>query len=309
MQEFKNSDVVYEDAVIKFHHFHGARSKGPVLVNPPHAGRHGDVTQNLIDRLRLAGSDTYAAELKSATSRTANTSVSDLVNNIYNCIDIIGNPVDLLGVCQGGWVSTIATAQRQDLVKRLALFAAPINTQTGENNGIEEYCANINMTYHKEIVRLHGGVQPGYMQWLSFAVANPVPVFMGRWVKLYNLCVEQDTVGIKKWVSNNGWYDSPQDLAGAWFLDALENHFAKNKLFKGEWVINGKTVNLADITCDIFVYSGEDDDITHPEQSRTILDVVSSKHKSYTCFEEAGHTYVFTGEECVDKALTDMGLV
>lgn len=306
MQKFHNNDVIYEDNIIKLHHFHGERNKSSAFIVPPHAGRHGNIVQNLADALRKDGRDTYAYELKDANYTNCHTSIGDLVNELDICMGVIDKDVDMLGVCQGGWLSSIYTAQHSSRVNRLALFAAPINTQTGEKNSIEEYCKTINMPYHQMIVNMNLGIQPGYMQWLAFAISNPLPVFMQRYFDLYNSFIDNDIKAVNKWIKNNSWYDSPINLAGTWFLDALENHFAKNKLFRGEWVINGRIVDLSKINCDIFVYSGEDDDITHPEQAMAILDVVSSKNKSYTCFEGAGHTAVFVRPACIKRAMNDL---
>jgi poly(3-hydroxybutyrate) depolymerase len=308
MQEFKRSDIIFENNIIKLHHFHGPRNKNSVFVVPPHAGRHGNVVQNMVDALSADGRDTYAYELKGADFTNCNTSIGGLVNELNTCMNIIDNPVDMLGICQGGWLSSgyAASSLNQGRVKRLSLFAAPINTQTGEDNAIEDYCKEINIPLHKMIVAMHGGIQPGYMQWMAFAIANPLPVFMSRYFDLYNAIMANDIKAVEKWFKNNGWYDSPVDLAGDWFLDALENHFVKNKLFNGEWIINGETINLKNIDCDISVYSGADDDITHPEQARAVLDVVSSKNKRYTCFEGAGHTAVFVRPACIAKAMSDL---
>lgn len=308
MQKFERSDVIYENPVIALHHFHGTRDKGSVFIVPPHAGRHGNVVQNLADTLSGACFDTYAMELKAANKANCNTSIGGLVNGVDTCVNLIGKLVDMLGVCQGGWLSSIyaASSLNQDRVKRLALFAAPINCKTGVKNSSEEYCKAINLDAHQFMIDLNGGIQDGWWQWLSFTAANPKPMLYDRYVELFNLWVSCDFDGIAKWVKVNLWLDSPQDLAGVWFMEAMRYHFTNNDLYEGRLIVNGETVNLKNITCPLYVYSGADDTVTHPQQASDILKIVSSKKKKHTCFEGAGHTAVFTRPLCIQQVMADM---
>jgi poly(3-hydroxyalkanoate) synthetase len=67
-----------------------------------------------------------------------------------------------------------------------------------------------------------------------------------------------------------------------------------NELYEGTWDLgDGIIPSLGDITCPVSVYAGADDEITHPEQARGILDKISSDEKRFTIFEKSGHTAVF----------------
>lgn len=299
-QEFKNSTVVYEDDCIKLHQF-SACVGTPAFVVPPHAGRHGNITQNLIDRLVSHGKTVYAYELLPATWATGKLDVAGLVKKLVHCMSLTGQRVDLLGVCQGGWLSANLTSLYPGLVNRLALFCAPINLRTGEDNGIEKYCENASMAYHRLIVGMSGGIQPGIMQWMAFAIANPIPVFYTRHAKRYQYKLEGNTKALAKWDKENGWYDWFIDLHGGWFLEAMENHFIGNKLWDGTWRLSdGREPSLHDIECPLFVYAGGDDDITHPKQALDIVKRVSSTEIHTHTFEGAGHTAVFVRPACID---------
>ena len=307
--KFERNVVLYEDDIIVLHGFLKGSLGRPVLVIPPHAGRHGNITQNLIDSLSNLR-QTYAIELKPALPDNERVDVSRLVEKIAGCVKIIKQQndfrtIDLAGACMGGWLSTIYTSLYQENINRLALFASPINTKTGKKNSIEDYCKIINLDFHRMIVKMNNGIQPGYMQWCAFAISNPIPVFLGRYVDLYNHIADGDLPKVKRWIKNNAWYDQPIDLDGTWFLEALEKHFVNNELYDGTWEICGKKVTLANITCPVFVYTGKNDEITHSEQGRAILDKVSSTEKHYTDFPDAGHTAVFVRGSCIDKFIDD----
>lgn len=305
-QVFKNNEVVIETPVYKLNRFNVGVGM-PVLVIPPHAGRHGNIAQRLINKLVSENRTVYAYELLSANQKTKNTSIDDLVNAVSDCQKYIGETVDLIGLCQGGWLSALYTALNQDKVNRLFCFATPINTKTGQKNAIEKYM-NSNpflMMYHEWLVCMNNGIQTGALQWLSFAMANPNYVFVERWQKLQGLIYSNDQDGIAKWRKNNDWYDTPQDLAGVWFLQALKHLFYNNDLYEGRWVVCGKYVNLNKITCECFLYAGDDDDITHPQQMFDMAKRVGTKNVKCTLFKNAGHTKVFVGTDELNQFIED----
>jgi poly(3-hydroxyalkanoate) synthetase len=310
-QQFKNSTILYADDCIKLHK-HVTQGTGKVvLLIPPHAGRHGNIAQNMLDALAAEGLRVYWYELLPATMQTCTMSVYGLVQKIKLCMDMVLNDthvdfVDLLGICQGGWLSAIYTALYPETVSRLALFASPINLKTGTDNGIEKYCKTASMAWHRMVVDIHGGYQPGYMQWLAFALANPIPVFCTRYQKRLIYMMNDDKVALAKLDRDDAWYDYFIDLHGTWFLEAMEHHFIGNKLYEGTWDLgNGIIPKLSNIACPISVYAGADDDITHPEQARGVLDKVSSKDKRFAIFEGAGHTKVFAGGKCIRQFIDD----
>ena len=300
---FKNNVVVYQDTCIKLHKHTTQGTGKAVFVVPPHAGRHGNIAQRMIDSLAAEGLRVYWYELLPATPKTGKLSVLGLVQKLRKCIEMIGEEtVDIAGICQGGWLSAIYTSLYPESVSRLALLASPINTKTGEDNSIEEYCKTASMSYHKLVVSLSGGIQPGFMQWLAFALANPTPVFYTRHYDRFRYIMNDDKKALAKLDRDDKWYDHYIDLHGTWFLEAMEHHFIGNKLYEGTWDLGGVVPNLENITCPVAVYAGGDDEITHPEQARGILDKVPGE---FTIFEGAGHTAVFVRESCIQQFIKD----
>lgn len=305
-----NEEILRNDVYVLHRIVSDVESEGlPVFVIPPHAGRHGSIAQRMADTCAATGRPTYTVELLPAKQRTKTTGVQNLVGMIYDCQTIINeahgtDKIDLVCLCQGAWLGAIYTAKHQDRVNRYANFAGPINTKTGQDNIIEKYCSTINMAYHRALIAMNGGIQPGMMQWLSFAMVNPVQVYWERWANLGYAMLRNDEKEIAKHNRNNAWYDYTIDLAGNWFLDCLKNHFRDNRLFNGTWVVGDGAVNLANITCEVFLYAGEDDEITHPQQVSDMANKVSGKCH-FTLFSKAGHTKVFVGTAELQQFVKD----
>jgi len=272
----------------------------PVFVVPPTAGRHPNISQPLIDKCIAQGRSVYTFELKEATHATRSTSVSNLITGLDTCIRWVGEPVDLVGICQGGWLSAMCAALFPENTNRLALFAAPIDTRTGESNGIENYMEKRGIIdIHKKIVEINEGLQKGFLQWTAFSATDPFYNYFGQWIDLWLATWGGDAADLVKQKRNLDWNMGYQDIAGTWFLDVLENHFLKNKLYTGQWKFEDRVINLKNITCPIFLYAGGADKITHQKQLFNITKKIGTRpadtHK--TLFAGAGHTKCFCGRE------------
>ncbi|MDQ0198319.1 poly(3-hydroxyalkanoate) synthetase [Neobacillus ginsengisoli] len=101
----------------------------------------------------------------------------------------------------------------------------------------------------------------------------------------------------------NKWTLDQVPFAGEACRQIANELFKENKLVKGELMIGNKKADLKNIKANLFVVSGSRDNLVLEEQSKPIMDLVSSKDKTYITVE-AGHvglalTGVFAG--IVDK--------
>ena len=223
-------------------------------------------------------------------------------------INIISNPVDLICVCQGAWLGAAYTSLHQDKVLRYVNFAGPINTQTGQFNLIENYMKIPGIVlFHKWIVELNQGIQKGSLQHTAFAMTNPYMNYMGLYGNLFAATFAHDTKKIIKAERDLSWNIDFQDLHGTWFTQCLQHHFYKNELYEGTWQIGEYIANLANITCPIYLYSGEDDDITHTQQVHDMAKKVSTHINQIIkrCFKKSGHTAVFCRKKNIQQFIKD----
>ena len=306
IDQYPEAEEVYCDEFYNLYRSLKGGSGVPTFIIPPFAGRKGRVVLPLIKKCEKTGRPVWWYELKSATQATKNLDVAGLISILRQSTDIITNccstdKIDVVGTCQGGWLAALFTSFYPERVRKLAAFVAPINLKTGQKNAIESYCETISLPAHKMLVDLNSGIQPGLAQWLAFASMAPMQVFYGRYLDLLGHVVNDRPAGIEKWGVNEGWYDDPNDLAGVWFLDVLENHFAKNRLYDGTWNIGGQVADLGNITCPVYVFAGGKDDITSTKQALDLLKKVGSVEKHGVIFPEAGHTRAFTGAAELDE--------
>lgn len=304
MQKWEiENKTIHETPVFKLRQF-SSGDQTPVFVVPPHAGRHGSVAANMVKKcLEQSNTPVYTFELLSATQDTKNTSLSDFVNSIKTCVELMDTPIKLVGLCQAGVPCVSLTALYPELISKLAIHAAPLNPHADPENRITKACNESTWPLFKAIVEVNGGIQPGWVQWMNFALGSPYEVFFQRHFDEFLTIMDGATEKIKKMRRNRNWYDSPQDLAGVWYLEVVRDLFIRNKLIKNKLVINNRVVNLKDIICDVHLFAGMDDDITSPSQILIHKDLFGGDAYHYR-FSDCGHTKVFTGKEeleCFDR--------
>ena len=105
----------------------------PVLVVAPfslHDAELADLApgHSPIESLLANGChDLFLAQWKSATAKTRLNTIDSQFATLNVVVDEIGPPVDLIGLCQGGWLSLAYAARFPNKVRRLVLVGAPID--------------------------------------------------------------------------------------------------------------------------------------------------------------------------------------
>jgi len=277
----------------------GRLQKKCVILFPPHAGRHPNVTNNLIRTCQEEGYDVYVFELLAATLETKNANLKNLVEFGTDCYAFPDQKKILMGVCQGLWLSNLVADKLVDIqdppVAQFG-FAGPVDFSAG-NGHIKKTCQKIPLGYLESIVTMNGGFQLGYSQWWNFTLGNPKAVFYDDYVKLWNLINEDKD--ITDWRNNHDWFWSPQDLAGPWFLEA-KKWFTLEKPFP---------VDFSRFTWPLFLYAGKEDEITPPEQTFAMAKMVGSRFVKEYIFENCGHTATFCKREPMQKVKENLRLI
>jgi hypothetical protein len=99
---------------------YGKPSGIPTLVDAPHAGHTAMIAdyhkgQSLIETLLANGIDHVAlTDWKSATADMKDLEIDNYLAEIVVAIDDLGGRVNLVGLCQGGWVSAMIAARFPD---------------------------------------------------------------------------------------------------------------------------------------------------------------------------------------------------
>ena len=200
---------------------------------------------------------------KSATEDMKDLEIDNYLAEVIVAIDELGGRVNLVGLCQGGWVSAMIAARFPDKVNALVLAGAPIDTDAG-NGPIKRMVHESPISFYEELVELGGGLMKGKFMLQGWKNMHPEQHYIQDHIDLYEHI--NDPTYLEKEETFESWYENPIDLPGRWYLQVIKQLFKENRLAKGEFVALGRKLNLRDITCPAYLLAGASDDITTPEQ-------------------------------------------
>lgn len=247
----------------------GGSQNIPVIIDAPYAGHSATISdfssdQSLVRTLRKNGLNrVYVTDWKSATDSMKSFSIDNYLQNLDKAVDTLGGKVHLIGICQGGWMSAAYAARFPGKVCTLTLAGAPIDTDAGDG-AVKKLAHSLPMSLYEELVKAGNGRLLGNVMLASWKSMNPSDQYIKKYVELFEHIEDQDY--LKRAEQFARWYESPLDLPGVYYLQAVEWLFKENRLAKGEFVALGKKISLKDITIPVYMLAGGDDDITPAEQ-------------------------------------------
>ncbi len=248
--------------------------------------------RSYIRNLLAQGLDLYIIDWGYATDADRYLTLDDYVNGYINsCVNHIRKEagvekVSLMGVCQGGTMCTMYAALHPEKVKNLVTMVTPIEFST--NDGLLfKWARNIDID---KVVDTHGTV-PGEFLNSAFSMLKP----MMKAAKVQNaMGVMDDPDKLMNYLRMERWINDSPNQAGEAFRQFIKDLYQNNKLVKGELELDGKRVDLKNITCPLMNIYAEQDHLVPPASSIPLADYVGSKDKETYKFP-GGHIGVFVG--------------
>lgn len=271
----------------------------PTLVDAPHAGHTATIAdfapgQSLVQTLLDHGIGHVAlTDWKSATSDMKDLDIDNYLADLLVAVDDLGGRVNLVGLCQGGWLSAMLAARFPEKVNALVLAGTPVDTDAGDGP-IKRMAHATPLSFYEDLVQAGGGLMRGRFMLQGWKGMHPDEHYFKEHLDLYEHI--DDPAYVAKREVFERWYENPIDLPGRWYLQAIEHLFKNNDLAHGRFVGLGRTLSLRSITCPAYLLAGAADDITTPEQvlaARGLLGTPSEKIVEQTV--PGGHIGLFMG--------------
>ncbi len=250
--------------------------------------------------LMAGGLRRVRTDWKSATIETRDLEIDNYLADMVVAIDDLGGRVNLVGLCQGGWVTAMIAARFPEKVNTLVLAGAPIDTDAGKGP-IKRLAHKLPLSFYEELVELGGGLMRGKFMLAGWKAMHPEVHYLKNFVDLYENV--EDPAFLKKRDEFARWYEHPLDLPGRWYLQAIKQIFKDNEFCKGEFKALGRKIGLHDITCPAYLLAGEGDDIT-PYQQVFEADkrLGTAKDKIVKKLVPGGHIGLFMGKKTLAEA-------
>lgn len=239
------------------------------LVVAPYAGHTATIAdyhagQSLVQTLIAAGHRrVLVTDWKSATQQMKDYDIDNYLAELNVCVDDLGARVNLVGLCQGGWLSAMYAARYPAKLATLVLAGAPIDTHAG-NGPLKQMVDELPETFYDELVEAGGGLMRGRFMLEGWKNMHPQAQYVQKYLQLYEHV--DDPKYLRRTEDFERWFENPIDLPGRWYLQAVRELFRENRLARGEFVGLGRRLSLRDIRCPLYLLAGDADDITPREQ-------------------------------------------
>jgi poly(3-hydroxybutyrate) depolymerase len=262
-----HNDVVLELAAMRLRDFTREREGAAALICAPFALHGATIVDfapghSLVAALLESGVNRLlVTEWRSATPEMRYWQIDDYLAQLNVTVDTVGDRVDLIGLCQGGWMALIYAARFPEKVRKLVLAGAPIDIAAGRSK-LSELANNTPMAFFNELVERGDGRVLG--QDLLQLWAPPI-----ERDEIQRILQETDAFGTtprRLEQRFRDWYAWTVDLPGKYYLQVVDELFRENRLARREFVALGRRIDFAAVQCPVFLLAAKDDEIVAVDQ-------------------------------------------
>jgi poly(3-hydroxyalkanoate) synthetase len=255
--------VALELATLRLRDFSRRQAGHPVLICAPYALHRALVADfapghSIVASLQSSGLDRlYVTDWRSAAPDMRFLSIDNYLAELNVAIDQIGPPIDLVGLCQGGWLALIYAARFPEKVRRLVLVGAPVDVSV--ESELSRMVAGASQRAFEGLVDSGGGLVRGDHMLRFWSLPPDAEVVLQR-----SLSSEPAGELLDRF---ERWYDQTLDLPGTYYLQIVNWIFRENRLAKASFVALGQEVHLADLKTPVFLLAGADDEVVPAAQA------------------------------------------
>ena len=273
------SKIALELNTVRLRDFSLVGSGVPTLLCTPQA-LHGAVVadlavgHSLVAALRDAGIERlFMADWRSASAGMRFLGIDDYLAALNVLVDHLGGLVDLIGLCQGGWLSLAYAGRFPAKVRKLVMVGAPVDI-AARQSGLSA------MAEATPLRMFQGLVDSGNGRVIGRNVAR----FWGtETVEPDNIRESLQTLApagspeftrleaiFKKW---NAW---TIDVPGTYYLEVIEKLYKRNELASGNFVALGQRIELSRLRLPMYLLAGSVDEVVAPEQLLAVQRLVGT---------------------------------
>lgn len=299
-------EIVYQEDRVKLKHY---KPSGPARLGKPllmvyalinretmldlQPGR--SVVQTLLDN----GIEIYMIDWGYPTRKDRFLTIDDHVNGYMdNIVDFILErheipDLNLMGICMGGTFSVMYAALHPEKVHSLITTVTPTNFDTKQGL-LHVWMKKMDID---RIIDAYGNMSGDALNAI-FLLLNPARLMIDKYVGFAENMDKKEFVEnfirMEKWI-----FDSP-DVPGETFRQFVKDCYQKNLLIKNEMELDGKRVDLRNLTMPVLNFYGKYDHLVPPESCEVLTSAVTSDDTEDVCLE-TGHIGIYVSSRCQQK--------
>ena len=275
----------------------GISTQPPLLICAPYALHGAIITDfapghSLVQALQKGGVNRiYVPDWRSAAPDMRYLSIDNYLADLNVAIDEIGAPVDLVGLCQGGWLSLVYAARFPGKVRRLVLAGAPVDVSTPSE--LSKMVAALPQQAFEQMVQQGDGIVSGEHMLRFWSIPfsqQDVEAALQR-----NLGDGSDEARMLL-DRYERWDRATLDLPGTYYLEVTDQVFRQNLIAKGRFIALGRRIDLAEVRVPVFLLAGEHDIVVPRDQAFATAALLGTPPAwlERAC-EPCGHLSLFMG--------------
>jgi poly(3-hydroxyalkanoate) synthetase len=225
--------------------------------------------------------------------------IDDYLADLNVMVDEIGGPVDLIGLCQGGWMALVYAARFPEKVRKLVLAGAPIDVRAAPSP-LRLLAESTPMEIFHELVRLGDGLVLGrkLMRFWGPDSVDSASIHQLLQAKAHGHAAAR----IHLEARFRDWYSWTVDLPGKFFLEVVERLYKRNELATGKFMALGRQVDLARVRAPVFMLAARDDELIAPPQLFALEHLIGTPaHNRRKATAPCRHVGLFMGERTLEE--------
>jgi len=249
---------------------------------------------SLVETLQANGCERLLlVEWTSATPEMRFNTIDAQLAALNVAVDDSGAPVDLIGLCQGGWLSLIFAARFPEKVRKLVVAGSPIDAQAARAPWLrprELHCEPM----IEQLIRLGNGLV------LGRHTAELWPHDPSAANRL-NAALQLD--GPPKTDEQRAaaeayalWERRLLDLPGVYYRQVFELLYRDNRLAAGTFPALGRIADLSRVASPLYLLAGAQDQVSPPAQVFAAAELLGASRTDVTAaLADCAHCALFMG--------------
>src|SRR5215471_14685056 len=242
------NEVALELAAMRLRDFSDGAAGRPTLVCAPFALHGATIADfapghSLVATLRKAGRGrVFVTDWRSASPEARFNSIDSYLAELNVAVDAVGAPLDLVGLCQGGWMALIFAARFPEKVRKLVLAGAPVDIAAG-HSWLSRMTDSLPMATFREIVQAGQGRVFGR---LVLGLWGPPRLGADAIAEILQVAQEQLAARAHRLQTRfEEWYAFTVDLPGTYYLQVVEWLYKQNRLATGRFTALGRRIDVS----------------------------------------------------------------
>ena len=218
--------------------FSAGQSGRAVLICAPFALHRAQIADfapghSVVESLQRGGMERiYVTDWRSASPDMRYLAIDSYLSDLNVAIDEIGAPVDLVGLCQGGWLSLLFAARFPAKVRRLVLVGAPVDLSI--DSALSRLVRSAPAAVYDQLVLRGGGNVSGEEMlrfWSRSLSPGDVELALQR-----DLSGESGARVLERF---DRWNAETLNLPGTYYLQIVNWIFRENRIATGRFMALG----------------------------------------------------------------------